>query len=189
MPQPTLVSMAVYGALAALALGSVAAQTSAWAQDVVQDTEAPLSLKSGGELLETLPVEVRDALPTFVRSQSMESKSQTQSVFEGDVELRRHDLVIRADRVEFDQQTQEAKATGNVLINRNGDRFTGPELQMNVETYKGYFEQPEYELLKNGGVGDASAHRLRRPRHDRWSKMAGIPPVSACPAASGCPTG
>ncbi|QCB47718.1 LPS-assembly protein LptD [Hydrogenophaga sp. PAMC20947] len=156
VPQPTLVSLAVYGALAALALGSVVAQTSAWAQDVVQDTGAPLSLKSGGELLETLPVEVRDALPTFVRSQSMESKSQTQTVFEGEVELRRHDTVIRADRLEFDQQSQEAKASGNVLINRNGDRFTGPEMQMNVETFKGHFEQPEYQLLKNGGVGDAS---------------------------------
>ena len=156
VPQPTLISLAVYGALAALALGSVAVQTSAWAQDVVQGTEAPLSLKAGGELRETLPVEVRDALPTFVRSQSMESKSQAQSVFEGEVELRRHDMVIRADRLEFDQQTQEAKATGNVLINRNGDRFTGPELQMNVETHKGYFEQPEYQLLKSGGVGDAS---------------------------------
>jgi LPS-assembly protein len=156
VPQPTLVSLAVYGALAALALGSVATQSTAWAQDVAQDTEAPLSLKAGGELIETLPVEVRDAVPTFVRSQSMESKSQTQSVFEGDVELRRHDLVIKADRVEFDQQSQEAKATGHVLINRSGDRFTGPELQMNVETYKGHFEQPEFELLKTGGVGDAS---------------------------------
>ena len=156
MPQPTLVSLAVYGALAALALGSVAAQGSAWAQDVVRDTETPLSLKSGGALVETLPVEVRDALPTFVRSQSMESKSQTQSVFEGDVELRRHDLVIQADRVEFDQQSQDAKASGHVKINRNGDRFTGPELQMNVETNKGYFEQPEFQLLKSGGVGDAS---------------------------------
>ena len=156
VPQPTLVSLAVYGALAALALGSVAVQTSAWAQESGQDAEAPLNLKAGGELLETLPVEVRDALPTFVRSQSMESKSQTQSVFEGEVELRRHDTVIRADRLEFDQQSQEAKATGNVLINRSGDRFTGPELQMNVETYKGHFEQPEYELLKSGGVGDAS---------------------------------
>lgn len=156
LPQPTLVSMAVYGALAALALGSVAAQTSAWAQDVVQDAEAPLSLKSGGELAENLPVEVRDALPTFVRSKSMESRSRTQSVFEGDVELRRHDLVIQADRMEFDQQSQEAKASGNVVINRNGDRFTGPELQLNVETSKGYFEQPEFQMLKTGGVGDAS---------------------------------
>ena len=38
VPQPTLVTVAVYGALAALALGSVAAQTSAWAQDVARDT-------------------------------------------------------------------------------------------------------------------------------------------------------
>jgi LPS-assembly protein len=156
-PQPTRLSLAVYGALAVFALGSVTSQTTAWAQAVTSsDSEAPLKLKSGGEKLqETLPASVRDALPTFVRSQSLVNKGKTLSVFEGDVELRRHDLVIKADQVEFDQQTNDVKATGHVLINRNGDRFTGPELQLNAESSKGHFEQPTFDLLQNGANGDA----------------------------------
>jgi LPS-assembly protein len=157
LPQPTRVSIAVYGALAALALGSVTSQTTAWAQESVSNVDTgTVGLKPDSGLLETLPPEVNDALPTFVRSQSMENKSKTLSEFEGEVELRRHDLVIRADKVEFDQQSSDLKAHGNVLSNRSGDRFTGPELEMNVETHKGHFDQPEYELLKSGGVGDAS---------------------------------
>ena len=157
VPQPTRLSLAVYGALAALALGSVTSQTTAFAQATAPaDSNAPMKLKSGDEKLqETLPVSVRDALPTFVRSQSMVTKGKTLSVFEGDVELRRHDIVIKADQVEFDQQTSDIKATGKVLINRNGDRFTGPELKLNGETSQGYFEQPTFDLLKNGANGDA----------------------------------
>ena len=157
VPQPTRLSIAVYGALAALALGSVTSQTSAWAQEAASNAEAgAIGLRPDAGLLETLPPEVSDSVPTFVRSQSMENKGKTLSEFEGEVEVRRHDLVIRADKVEFDQQSSDLKASGNVLINRNGDRFTGPELQINVETSEGYFEQPEYELLKNGGTGNAS---------------------------------
>ena len=157
LPQPTLLSIAVYGALAALALGSVTSQTTAWAQDTVGNAEAgAIGLKPDAGLIETLPPEASDAVPTFVRSQTMENKGKTVSEFEGEVEVRRHDLVIRADKVEFDQQSSDLKASGNVLINRNGDRFTGPELQINVDSSKGYFEQPEYQLLKNGGTGNAS---------------------------------
>ncbi|AOW15191.1 LPS biosynthesis protein [Hydrogenophaga crassostreae] len=157
LPQPTRLSIAVYGALAALALGSVTSQTTAWAQESASNADAgAMGLKADGGLQEALPVSENNALPTFVRSQSMENKGKTFSEFEGEVEVRRHDLVIRADKVEFDQQSSDLKATGNVLINRNGDRFTGPELQLNVETSKGYFEQPEYELLKNGATGNAS---------------------------------
>ncbi|MBU4323181.1 MAG: LPS-assembly protein LptD, partial [Gammaproteobacteria bacterium] len=107
-------------------------------------------------LQETLPPETSKQLPTFVWGERMQGKTDDVTVLEGEVELRRHDTVIRADRVEFDQRTNEALATGHVLINRNGDRFQGPELQMNVETYKGHFSEPTYQLLKNQASGDAS---------------------------------
>ncbi|MDP1125125.1 hypothetical protein Q5O12_26740, partial [Klebsiella pneumoniae] len=70
-------------------------------------------------------------------------------------ELRRHDTVIRADRIEHDKRTGETKAQGNVLINRNGDRFTGPDAEVNVNSHWGHFNQPEFSLLKNEGKGDA----------------------------------
>ncbi|MBA4261212.1 MAG: LPS-assembly protein LptD [Comamonadaceae bacterium] len=77
-------------------------------------------------------------------------------VIEGSAELRRHDTVIKADRLEFDQRSNDALAQGNVLINRSGNRFEGPELRLNVDTHQGHFVQPTFSLLQSDGHGDAS---------------------------------
>ena len=42
---------------------------------------------------------------------------------EGEVELRRADTVVRADRIDYDQARDLAKARGNVHINQCGQRL------------------------------------------------------------------
>ncbi len=116
---------------------------------------AGIRLKSGTTLLQELTPALRKQLPVFGSGDSVEGDIDATSVFEGNAELRRHDTVIRADRVEYDKRTGDTRATGQVLLNRNGDRVTGPEMEINVNTYKGYFDQPEYSLLKNEAKGDA----------------------------------
>ena len=149
------VALAVRGLIAVLALG---AHTLGHAQSGDGD-EAPqpgVSLRSSGMLVETLPEDAKRQAPTFVSGDRIEGQTDGVTAVEGSAELRRHDTVIRADRLQLDQRTNEAQAKGNVLINRGGDRFEGPELQLNVETYQGTFTQPTFNLLKNEGKGDAS---------------------------------
>ena len=149
------VALAVRGLIAVLALG---AHTLGHAQAGDGD-EAPqpgVSLRSSGMLVETLPEDAKRQAPTFVSGDRIEGQTDGVTAVEGSAELRRHDTVIRADRLQLDQRTNEAQAKGNVLINRSGDRFQGPELQINVETYQGTFTQPTFNLLKNEGQGDAS---------------------------------
>ena len=147
-------SRAVQGAMALLALG--AGCVPVWAQSTAADAvDSGIRLKSGTALLQQVPVEVRKQLPVFGWGESIEGEMDAVSVFEGGAELRRHDTVIKADRIEHDKRTGDTKANGNVLLNRNGDRVTGPDLQINVNTYEGYFNQPEYSLLKNEAKGDA----------------------------------
>lgn len=147
-------SRAVQGAMALLALG--AGCVPVWAQSAAADAvDTGIRLKSGTALLQQVPVEVRKQLPVFGWGESIEGEMDAVSVFEGGAELRRHDTVIKADRIEHDKRTGDTKANGNVLLNRNGDRVTGPDLQINVNTYEGYFNQPEYSLLKNEAKGDA----------------------------------
>ena len=122
---------------------------------VQAQTEAPIVLKPSHALLETLPEAVKDGLPSFVMGQRLQGQTDGPVVIEGGAELRRHGTVIKADRLQFDQQSNEATASGNVLINRNGNRFEGPELQLNVETGRGHFEQPAFSLLESGGHGEA----------------------------------
>lgn len=152
------VARAVRGLLAGLAWGALAAPGWAWAQSGDGDEVRPADvlLQSSPLLQENLPKAVQGQLPTFVRGERLSGQAGGPVLVEGDAELRRHDTVIRADRLEFDQTSNDARAAGNVLINRNGNRFEGPELQINVETSQGTFEQPSFTLLSNGGQGDAS---------------------------------
>lgn len=152
------VARAVRGLLAWLALGALAAPGLLWAQSGDGDEALPpgARLQSSPLLQENLPKAVQGQLPTFVSGDRLSGQTDGLVVIEGGAELRRHGTVIRADRLEFDQTTNDARAAGHVLINRSGNRFEGPELQINVETSQGTFVQPAFSLLKNGGQGDAS---------------------------------
>jgi LPS-assembly protein len=149
---PSPVGHGVLGLIALLALGAPAP---AHAQATGGDE--PLTvLKSSAQLLESLPESVQGQVPSFVSGEHLHGQTDGVVVIEGGAELRRHDTVIKADRLEFDQRSSEARAQGNVLINRNGNRFEGPELQLNVDTSQGYFEKPAFSLLQSDGHGDAS---------------------------------
>lgn len=155
------VAHAVRSLLAWLALGALAVPGLGWAQPGGGDEALPsgLRLQTSPLLQENLPKAVESQLPTFVSGDRLSGQTDGLVVIEGmegGAELRRHGTVIRADRLEFDQSSSDARAVGNVLINRSGNRFEGPELQINVETSRGTFAQPAFSLLNNGGQGDAS---------------------------------
>lgn len=145
---PTPVGCGVWQLLALIALVSGGPASA-------QNQTAPVVLRSSQQLQETLPEAAQGSVPSFISGERLHGQTEGAVVVEGDAELRRHDLVIKADRLEYDQGSSEAKAQGQVLINRRGNRFEGPELQLNVDTHRGHFEQPTY-LLKNEGLGDAS---------------------------------
>jgi len=151
------------------------------AQAQAQSQDSGLALRPSLRLQEQLPAEVRSQTPSFVSGRRIEGHTGQTTTVEGEAELRRHDTVIRADRLSFDDRTREAHAEGNVLINRSGDRFMGPALRLNVDTFKGYFEQPEFELLSNNGRGDAT----RMDFHDEDHSTAHQARYSTCPRNPG----
>ncbi len=124
-----------------------------WAQTPTELT--PLQLKSSRSLRELIPPEDRNGLPTFVEADRMSSRTDLETVVEGQAVLRRGDLVIRADRLNYYQPEDLATAHGNVRINRAGDIYEGPELELKVESFEGFFRNPRYQLLKNQGHGEA----------------------------------
>jgi LPS-assembly protein len=95
------------------------------------------------------------ALPIILRAKSLRSQLDLQAVAEGDVELRSGGLVIRADQLTYDSTSDLATAKGQVRISRNGARYSGPELQMGVQRFEGFFLQPEFEFLQLGAGGRA----------------------------------
>ena len=143
----------------AIAASVTTAGRSASAQTVeaaagAADTET-ISLKPGGLLLEPPRPEQSSRLPVFVTADQMSGQPDLSTLLQGDVILRRAGTVIRADRMEYDQPTDRVKATGQVRINRNGDVFEGPLLELKMDAFEGFFIKPQYQFLKSEGHGQA----------------------------------
>jgi LPS-assembly protein len=117
--------------------------------------EASLGLKSSPKLEEKLQPSSRNAVPTFLYGERTTGRTDLETVLEGDAILRRGDTIIRADRLEYYQPDDLAKARGNVRINRAGNVYEGPLLELKVESFEGFFIQPKYRFLLNEGHGQA----------------------------------
>lgn len=115
-----------------------------------------LQLKPSPMLREDIPAAARQEMPSFLSGDSVRGTPDLDTIVEGKAQLRRGDTVIRADQLEYYAPDDLAKARGNVRINRAGNVFEGPELQLKVEAFEGFFNQPRYRLLRNDAYGEAA---------------------------------
>ena len=139
--------------VAALGLGYVApvrAQTASQAQ-----ADSPQTLKSTPMLAEKPPEGPGNEVPTFVFGDSVSGRPDLETVIDGNAELRRGKTALRADRIEYYQPDDTIKARGNVRVSSSGNQFQGPELQLKLDTFEGFFTQPRYRFLSNSGNGQA----------------------------------
>jgi LPS-assembly protein len=120
-----------------------------------QAAEAPIVLKPAPMLTETVPAGARREQPTIVFGDRISGRTDLETVIEGGAELRRGDTVIRADRMEYHQADDLARARGNVRINKAGNTFEGPHLELKLDSYEGFFTQPRYRFLRNDAYGEA----------------------------------
>ena len=112
-------------------------------------------LRASPMLREDIPAAVRPQLPTFVEGDRIEGRTDQETVIEGNAELRRGDTVVRAKRLEYNQTTDLARATGDVHVNKAGNVFEGPLLELKVDEFVGFFNQPRYRFLRNDAYGEA----------------------------------
>ena len=117
--------------------------------------ESPLPLKTSPVLHERMDPASRASLPTFIFAERIFGRPDLETVLEGRAELRRGDLVIKADRLEYDQPSDLAKASGGVLINRAGNVYEGPLLELKLDAFEGFFDHPRYYFVKNEAHGEA----------------------------------
>ncbi|MES2937504.1 MAG: LPS-assembly protein LptD [Pseudomonadota bacterium] len=125
----------------------------AWAQQAAAD--APAQLRPTPALREDIPRESRRDRPTFVSGEHISGRTDLETLVEGAAELRRGDTVIRADRLEYYQPDDLAKARGNVHVNQAGNIFEGPLLELKVDAFEGFFNEPRYRFLRTEAYGEA----------------------------------
>ena len=139
----------------------MAAALAVWAADhaAAQAASAP----SPGLLLQASPAlqppprgDAAKQLPTILQARELRGRPDLETVAEGDAELRRGGMLIRADRLSYEQPNDTAQARGNVRVTRDGNVFSGPELQLKLQRFEGYFLNPTYYFgrVGAGGVAD-----------------------------------
>jgi LPS-assembly protein len=135
----------------------LASCASAWAQPKPQPDAAPaLLLKSSRQLQEKGSPVKSEGTPTYVQGDRISGRPELETVIEGNAEMRRDGIVLRADRIEYYQPDDLAKARGRVYLNRDGNVYEGTEGELRVDAQQGFFLNPRFRLLKNNGRGQAS---------------------------------
>ena len=93
--------------------------------------------------------------PIVLRADSLQVRPDRDAQAEGSVEARRAGTVITADRFFYNSADDLATARGRVVISREGVRYSGPELQLQLQRFEGYFLQPTFEFTRLGAGGRA----------------------------------
>jgi len=132
--------------LALAAAGAATAQTS---------EQTALELRPATELQPLPRGEGTRALPIILRARELRGRPDLETLAEGDAEFRRGGLVIRADRLSYDHPDDLALARGQVRISRDGNVYSGPELQLHVQRFEGFFLAPSYHFGRTGAGGTA----------------------------------
>ena len=118
-------------------------------------THSPLILKPSSLLEEKFDRDTRNQLPTFIESDRVLGRTDFETQLSGNATIRRGELLIRADQIDYDQTRDFVKARGNVYINREGNIYRGEELDLALDAFEGFFTQPQYQLRKSGLNGKA----------------------------------
>lgn len=116
---------------------------------------APLWLRPSRQLEEQLPEATRRETPIFLSGERITGRPDLETSVDGQAELRKGTTVLRADRLEYYQPEDRARARGQVRINRAGTVYEGPALDLKLEAFEGFFIEPSYRFLKNDAYGTA----------------------------------
>ena len=138
-----------------LACALLRAFAPAWSQEQAAPVE-PIQLQSSPMLQEKIAPGVRKLLPIFLSGEErISGHTDLETVMEGNAMLRRGDLSVRADRLEYYQPDDLARASGNVRINRAGNVYEGPAMELKLDAFEGFLTEPRYSFLQNEAHGEA----------------------------------
>ncbi len=115
-----------------------------------------LALQPSLALEESLPPTVRGRTPAVAEGERIHGQVDGTTVVEGQAMLRRHDVLLRAERLSHDARTDTAEADGQVRVVRGGNVYEGARLRLQLDTFEGQFDAVRFRFLRTGGQGEAS---------------------------------
>src|ERR1700761_2596588 len=143
-----------------------------------QPIDAPWGMQLAPQL-EERPLQQGQKPATFVLGDTTTGTTDQDMAAKGSAEVRRNTVVIKADALHYDQDTDMADAYGQVHVVNNGNSFVGPEAHMRVDSSEGFMTAPKYHFNVTGGSG--SAERVDLLDNERSGFTKG--PYTACACA------
>ncbi|WP_179706901.1 LPS-assembly protein LptD [Paraburkholderia bryophila] len=119
-----------------------------------QPIDAPWGMQLAPQL-EEHPLLQGQKSATFVLGDTTTGTTDQDMAAKGSAEIRHDTMVIKADALHYDQDTDMADAYGQVHVNNNGNTFVGPEAHMRLDSSEGFMTAPKYHFNVTGGSGSA----------------------------------
>lgn len=114
--------------------------------------EPPLKLKVERKMLSLLPKGLvskkEKAMPAFIEAEQIEGRSDELTIAEGNVEVRKLDAQLFADKLTYRPLEDEMDAVGNVVLLQFGDEMRGPHLRMKMSEQIGFFDDVDYKMQR-----------------------------------------
>jgi LPS-assembly protein len=142
-----------------------------------QPIDAPWGMQLAPQL-EERPLQPGQKPATFVLGDTTTGTTDQDMAAKGSAEVRRNTVVIKADALHYDQDTDMADAYGQVHVVNNGNSFIGPEAHMRVDSSEGFMTAPKYHFNLTGGSG--SAERVDLLDNERSVFTKGTYTACAC---------
>ncbi len=94
-----------------------------------------------------------DTLPIQLDADRIEGVPGKETSAEGNVFLRRGELSIRADSLQFRDADESVEASGGVRLENEGSAVSGPRLRYNMKDSTGAFDKPQYSFAPRVRTG------------------------------------
>jgi len=111
----------------------------------------------------------RDTSAAQVQSAHVDSSNQTVYHLSGNVQLRRADQQLQADSVDYNDQTTDYDARGNVRYQEAGQLLAASHMRGNTEASHGMADDVRYQMLEARGNGVAKQGQLLDAQRSRYS--------------------
>ncbi|MCP1373922.1 LPS-assembly protein LptD [Dyella lutea] len=118
----------------------------------------------------TLPLDSsgRDTANTDIHAERADSSNQSVYRFTGEVRMQRADQLLRADRVDYNDQTTDYDARGNVRYQEAGELLSADRIKGNNTAKRGVADNVTYQLLQSRGNGVAKQAVLTDAQHSHY---------------------
>lgn len=120
---------------------------------------------------------IDDEMPAFMEADDISGEPSSEVLLKGNAQVRRADGVVKGDSIHYSNDTGDVKIEGNARIMRDATVVTGPAARLNLNTYSGEIDEPNFWIGASGGTARAEHADIFGRSQMRLSKVV----YSGCP--------